>query len=182
MTKQIKAFLSIAGLIVLLAVAVIAYNTLMAKYGQQLPQGETEQIESAPDFTVYDDDGNAVNLSTFKGKPVVINFWASWCVYCDKEMPHFDALAEELKDKVEFVMINSTDGSKETKETAKQYLTDNGYKFKPYFDTDLSAGTAFNIRGLPASFFIDKDGNIVRKAFGLISEEKLREYVELISE
>ncbi|MDQ9824562.1 TlpA disulfide reductase family protein, partial [Acinetobacter sp. 163] len=82
----------------------------------------TEAPKQAPDFTVYTVDGEAVKLSDYFGKPIVLNFWASWCGPCKMEMPEFNKMAETLDGEVQFLMVNMTDGSRETVETASQYV------------------------------------------------------------
>ena len=87
---------------------------------------------TAPDFTVLDYNGNEVKLSDFKGKPVVLNFWATWCFYCKEEMPDFNTAYEKYPD-VEFLMLNATDGYQETIESAKEYYEAEGFNFNIYF-------------------------------------------------
>ncbi len=77
------------------------------------PSGEPEVIK-APDFAVTDREGNTVRFSDLTGKPIVINFWASWCPPCKSEMPEFDKVYRELGESVTFLMINATDGNRET--------------------------------------------------------------------
>ncbi|MBP3544577.1 MAG: TlpA family protein disulfide reductase, partial [Lachnospiraceae bacterium] len=74
---------------------------------------EPEKVP-APDFTVIDAEGNEVKLSDMRGKPVVVNFWASWCGPCKMEMPEFEEVYKELGDEVHFMMVNLTDGWQET--------------------------------------------------------------------
>ena len=77
--------------------------------GDGSQESETEKI-LAPDITVYDINGNEVRLSDFAGKPVIMNFWASWCGPCQMEMPDFNEKYQELGEEVQFLMINMTDG------------------------------------------------------------------------
>ena len=72
------------------------------------------ELTLAPDFTVYDLEGNEVHLTDFFGKPIIVNFWASWCGPCKMEMPDFDVAYNTYKDDIVFLMVNMTDGSRET--------------------------------------------------------------------
>lgn len=150
-----------------------------AQSSQQDGQGESEQDFSAPDFTVLDYDGNEVNLSDFKGKPVVINFWATWCHYCKVEMPDFNEAFKKYPD-IEFLMINATDGYQETIESAKKYIEDEGFDFNIYFDTEFEAVNAYYVNSYPTTFFIDKDGKLVTYANGMLDYESLEKGIELI--
>lgn len=84
---------------------------------------EDEIDYSAPDFTVLDADENSVKLSDYFGKPIVLNFWASWCYYCKEEMPDFNQAYLDNSD-IQFMMVNVTDGSQETLSSAKKFIED----------------------------------------------------------
>ena len=134
----------------------------------------------APDFTVYDIDGNPVHLSDFKGKPVVLNFWASWCGPCKMEMPDFNEKYLELGEDINFIMVNSTDGSRETVEIASEFIKSTGYSFPVYYDNDSDASMKYSVYSLPTTFFIDADGNFVTYATGAISGDILQKGIDMI--
>ena len=134
----------------------------------------------APDFTVYDMEGNAVSLSDYRGKPVVVNCWASWCGPCQMEMPDFQAKFQELGGEVAFLMVNMTDGSRETVETASAFIEDKGYTFPVFYDTDISAAAAYSVYSLPATFFIDAEGRAIAQATGAIDAETLQRGIDMI--
>lgn len=143
---------------------------------------ETETAESsAPDFTVLDKDGKEVKLSDFKGKPVVINFWATWCYYCKEEMPDFNKAYEEFPD-VQFLMVNATDGVQETKEKAEAYVKEQGFDFEVFFDTNREAVTNYQITGYPATFFVDSKGSLVTYASGMIDYVTLSKGIGMITD
>jgi len=146
---------------------------------------EAEEVEPeeilAPDFTVYDKDGNAVRLSDFFGKPIVLNFWASWCGPCQYEMPDFDEKYKELGNDVNFVMINMTDGQRETVETASSFIEEKGYSFPVYYDTNSEAALTYGAYSLPTSFFIDAEGHVIAQAVGAIDGATLQKGIDAIS-
>ena len=142
-------------------------------------EGEPERL-LAPDFTVYDIDGNPVNLSDFRGKPTIINFWASWCIYCIAEMPEFQAKFEELGDEVNFLMINVTDGQQETVESASKLIEKSGYSFPVYYDTDRIASYTYAAYSLPMTYGIDADGYAIVKANGAIGAEDIDQIIEML--
>ena len=137
---------------------------------------------SAPDFTVVDAEGNAHKLSEFEGKPVVLNFWASWCGPCKSEMPDFEEVYLEYKDRIHFLMVNLTDGHQETVASAQKLITEKGYTFPVYFDTKLEAANAYYVYSIPQTFFIDADGNLVAYAQSAINKEVLYQGIGMIYE
>ena len=115
----------------------------------------------APSFTVYTADGEPVRLHSFRGKPVVLNFWASSCPPCRSEMEAFQMAYDYYGEDYTFVMVNLTDGQWDTVESATAYLSQEDYTFPVYFDTAQNAVTAYEITAIPATFFIDENGGAV---------------------
>ena len=142
---------------------------------------EEKELVMAPDFTVYDAEGNAVKLSDYIGKPTIVNFWASWCGPCQMEMPDFDEKYQELGSEVNFLMVNMTDGSRETLETAKEFLAEAGYSFPVYFDTDMDAAMTYGVNSLPSTYFIDAEGHAIVMAQGMINAAALQQGIDMIS-
>ena len=141
--------------------------------------GESPRVE-APDFTVVDADGTEVKLSDYVGKPIVLNFWASWCSPCKSEMPEFNAAWEELDGEVQFLMVNMTDGARETVESAREYVEGEGFTFPVLFDTKSEAAIAYSAYSLPTTYFIDAEGYVTARAVGAIDGETLQKGLDLI--
>jgi len=135
----------------------------------------------APDFTVYDREGNEVNLSDYHGKPIVLNFWASWCGPCQMEMPDFHEKHQQLGEDITFLMVNMTDGARETVEGASEFVAAQGYSFPVFFDTEMNAAATYGVNSLPTTYFIDADGYAIAQAMGAIDKEALQRGIDMIT-
>ena len=144
------------------------------------PETEDPNKNTAPDFPVLDADGNTVRLSDMFGKPVVINFWATWCPPCKRELPDFDRLCREYGDRVVFMMVNLTDGRRDTVDETKKFVSEKGYTFPVYFDTGLSGAKAYSVSSIPQTTFIDANGNVFATRIGAMNETVLRSYINAI--
>ena len=184
----------IVAFVVLMAGAYVLYQRLSGTVeSQQLAveetdeeaevQGGTEEeaeVELAPDFTVYDAEGNAVSLSDFIGTPVVVNFWASWCGPCKSEMPDFEEAYQQYGEEIQFLIVNMTDGSSETVETAKAFIEEQGYTFPVYYDTDIDAAYTYGVSAIPTTYFIGADGSAVAYAQGMLDAATLQKGIDMI--
>lgn len=174
MNTKTKTIVGIVAFIILIIFASIAYKLISINYKPESSNSISGDVIPAENFSVTDGNGNIVQLSDFLGKPIVINFWASWCPPCKEEMPDFNKVYGEVKDDVVFMMINATDGQRETIEKAKAYLEKDGYDFPVYFDTEnQNAQYTYGVSALPSTLFINKEGNIVSAYQGAINEETL---------
>ncbi len=140
---------------------------------------KSEMVE-APDFTVLDWEGKEVSLKDFRGKPVILNFWATWCGPCKNEMPDFNELYQEYGEEIHFVMVNMTDGTEDTIDSVKEFIEETGYEFPVYFDTEMSAAVAYGVSGIPVTYIIDKDGYAVAKGQGSLTKDILQSGIDLV--
>lgn len=169
-----KLIVTLLVLVIVLGGGMLLYQNL----GQNVDLEEiipTEPVSenAAPGFTVTDTDGNEVKLSDFRGKGVVVNFWASWCGPCKSEMPYFQAAYEEYGEDVQFLMVNMSTGFGDTRADAEEILTEGGYTFPVYFDTKSECAYGYGITAIPMTVFVDADGMISSIKTGMISEADL---------
>lgn len=181
-----KKFLIMAVLfIVILGGAYFGYSKLSEQYS---PETVTDAAgasgaKQAADITVKNMDGEDVKLSDYFGKPIILNFWATWCGPCQAEMPDFDEAYKEYGDEIEFMMVNQTDGSNDTVEGAAAFIENAGYSFPIYFDTTLKASVAYHVTSIPRTVFINADGTVLEQYKGMMSGEVLQSYIDrLLSE
>lgn len=155
-------------------------NSSLASASEQSPGSAAPAADLAPDFTVYDASGKAVKLSDFRGKPVVLNFWASWCRYCKEEMPEFNAAYKKYQNSVQFLFVDWTDGGQETQSEGAAFLKSAGYSFPAFYDLKEDAVGAYGLTGIPATYYIDRQGRLVGGGIGITTKENLEQGIDSI--
>ena len=188
MKQSVKFSILAAFLVLLILVAFWGYRFLSARY--QTPEQQTADKEheeqaktnTASDFTVIDMDGNSVNLSDYFGKPIIINFWATWCGPCKSELPAFDTAIQEYGQEITFLMVNLTDGFRDTISGVTDFVSENNYSFPVYFDTEYSAANAYRVSSIPLTVLIDREGNLYKSHIGAMSDATVEKYIQALLE
>jgi thiol-disulfide isomerase/thioredoxin len=135
-------------------------NALFARAGFDIP---TSPI-NATDFTLESLEGRKVSLSSFKGKLVVLSFWATWCVPCQEEMPAMQTLYDALRGKgLEIVAVDVM----EDKATVAKFRKDHGYTFPILLDSGGAIAGTYGAQGIPTNYVIDRNGRVLARVVGV---------------
>ncbi len=151
-------------------------SAIQTKLAEELDKKLKESMvnEPAPQFTLKDAEGNNVSLSDYKGKIVILDFWATWCGPCKRSFPAMQMAVNKYKDNpdVKFLFIHTWEKEENATESAKQYLKENNYNFHLLMDLkDPKTRTnkvvsSYKVKGIPTKFIIDAKGNIRFKVTG----------------
>ena len=154
---------------------------------EDTPQPEESPAESqrpvvpAPDFTLTDQHGNSHTLSDYKGKTVFLNFWATWCGPCKKEMPDVQALYEAYGENQEDLVVlgvANPGGQDVSQEEVEQFLEDNGYTFPVVMDLTGEVLYNYSISAFPTTFMIDSNGNVYGYVPGALTGDIMESIVQ----
>ncbi len=161
-----------------IVMVVLALTMLLAGCVPSSESGGINEGELAPDFELQSLDGEAVSLSDFRGQPVLLNFWATWCGPCVGEMPLLQEIHEEWEAKgLALLAVNVGDTSTQVKDFMQSY----NLSMPVLLDTRRSVSGRYSIIGIPTTFFIDKDGIIQEKVVGAFPDkESIERYLEEI--
>jgi thiol-disulfide isomerase/thioredoxin len=154
---------------------------------------DTALNQPAPDFKLKDINGKTVSLADFKGKTLVIDFWATWCVPCRDSFPAVKMAIEKYKNDpdVKFLFIDTRETEANYQDLVKKFLTDNQYPFYIVFDEKSDDGKMnatykkYVMPGIPTKYFIDGNGVIKYKSVGYVAEltkEQIAEDIEYLIE
>ncbi|MBN6885678.1 thiol-disulfide isomerase/thioredoxin [Cytobacillus horneckiae] len=179
-----KKFLIIAA--VILIVLIIVDRTVLKDKGiiQQAKIEKYEEIENigelpvglkegelAPEIELVDINGDSFKLSDYKGKAVLLNFWASWCGPCEAEMPYMEKLHKKYQeDDIEIIAVNMT-RSEKVNDAPEKFVEKHDLTFTIPMDQEGVASKDYEIMAYPTSYFIDSDGVIRNKVLGALNEE-----------
>jgi thiol-disulfide isomerase/thioredoxin len=146
--------------------------------GEKSPGGDTRRVPAKglplADFELATSDGEIVSLSQFRGKTVILNFWATWCEPCKEEMPLLVQVAEAYGDEVVVLGINARESAREVTSFAEEY----DISFPLLLDENGEVQSLYYVRGFPTTFFLDKDGVLQSQHIGLLNEELVRDYLK----
>jgi len=158
----------VAVVVVVLVGAVVA-AVLLTSGGKKA--GSAAGGEAAPDFTLssLQDGRGSVSLASYKGTPVLVNFWATWCTPCTQEMPMLEAAHKKWGSKVQFVGIDRQD----YKPDALKFAESTHVTYQLASDPDATLDGAYRLRGMPTSVFIDRNGRIVSQVTGPVTKSQL---------
>ena len=140
--------------------------------------GPQMKADLAPVFTVYTESGEAVRLGDLRGKPAIVNFFASWCGPCRSEMPHFDEAYRTYGEQISFLMVDLCAYGNDTMENAKAMVEAGGWSFPVCYDTQGEAVNAYAIRSMPTTIFVSADGTLVAKRIGAMTQAQLLQEIE----
>lgn len=194
MKKKINLIIWVVAATLLLVAAYLVYSksqpgknesnatpttTVQEKEIEQAKES-TEEKEKvfAPEFSLQDMEGNTVKLSDFRGKIVILNFWAVWCKYCVQEMPDFNDLNQSLIEENDVVILAIN--SQESKDKVKGFLDKNKLSLKVLLDTDGAVTQAYGITGFPTTFVLNRDGSLYTYVPGATTKESLEEIISKV--
>lgn len=187
--KRIVGLLLVGALIVSLVVGIVQNNVEERQSTERLNAGSDVEFlptdeglakgETAPDFELTTIDGETARLSDYKGKKVILNFWATWCPPCRAEMPDMQNYYEEqaLDENVEILAVNlTTEDRGLDKITA--FIEEFSLTFPVPMDTEGKIGELYQAATIPTSYMIDTDGRVQNKIVGPMNEQMMEDFIE----
>lgn len=134
----------------------------------------------APEIELKDLKDDTVRLTDFRGKPVLVNFWATWCAPCRIEMPIMEKKYRAYKESEKFVILAVDVKDDSGVDAVRNFLGELSLTFPVLLDSENNAATAYNVLGLPTSFFIGRRGVIRATRVGAMSEQYIDEQLQKI--
>ncbi|WLR43440.1 redoxin domain-containing protein [Bacillus carboniphilus] len=161
-------------IIIILLIGFTVWNQVYKQDSIESTEEESEVNKEAIPFELMSLNNEVIQMKDYRGKKVFLNFWATWCTVCKKEMPTMQQFQEKYKSEVEIVAINFT--STEVKEEdVYEFIENTGVTFDVLLDRENQVHSAYGILTYPTTYFIDEKGMIVGKQVGELTEETMEE-------
>jgi cytochrome c biogenesis protein CcmG, thiol:disulfide interchange protein DsbE len=152
----------VLGVVALIVAGLVAAELLTA--------GGGASVRRAPELPSQVLSGHRVDLASLRGKPALVNFWASWCAPCKQEAPELKRFSQSLGDQATLVGVDWGDSA----DNARAFIAKAGWTYPVLRDPSQKVGTQYGLNGLPTTFVLDSDGNIVRTLQGPQTVSSLR--------
>lgn len=172
-----KGLLALGAIAVFALIVVYQLRSIEPTRPSVAAAGSATEVEmpkigySAPQFSLSGLDGETYSLQSLNGKPVLLNFWASWCGPCRTEAPELVSLYETYKGKIEIYAINVT--ASDSVEGAKAFVEEFGFEFPVLLDETAETAKKYGIRPIPTTFFVNGEGMIVDKVIGPLDQKSM---------
>jgi peroxiredoxin len=150
------------------------FPVLAVKSADITPKSGPVRGSTAPDFSLTTTKGELIQLSSLKGKPIVLNFWATWCKPCEYEMPLIQEIFESYSSELVVIGVNVS----EEMADVQNYLDQHELTFPVLLDMNHKVSTLYRVSGIPVSFFIDSEGIIQAIQVGTLSENQIEHNLE----
>ena len=177
MRKIIVAAILVAAVSAFVYLTFVSNDSLDADVASATPEKSI-----APDFTLTDMEGKSVSLSDFRGKVVLLNFWATWCPPCRAEMPSMERLYSEMRDK-DFVLL-AVNVEENGQNAVSSFVEDIPVSFPILFDSAQKISSIYRVSGIPQTYIIDKEGQIIQQVTGGVAWDspEVRKYFSSLVE
>jgi thiol-disulfide isomerase/thioredoxin len=163
------------GMVILAAIGIgsgFLFNRLIANAGSEVLQAPAK-TSPAPDFQLEALDGSSISLADLRGRPVLINFWATWCGPCQQEMPLLQQYYQKYKADLVVLAVNND----EPRPDVQAFVTNLNLTFPVLLDPGMKVEDLYQVRAFPTTFFVDKSGTIRYQHIGILNEGQLVQYL-----
>jgi thiol-disulfide isomerase/thioredoxin len=168
-------------LVIVIVGGIIGYNILSREVDVPVDDQKTRKNIYGRITVQNDSDEDVVLDFEDPKKPMFINFFATWCTFCKEEIPLIEETYEKYGDDIDFVIIDLTDGTEETKDKVRQYIKDNGLEFTMYYDVYYDGLNTFGATSIPLTVCIDGNGKEVFRKTGALTPREMERIIELLS-
>jgi cytochrome c-type biogenesis protein len=154
-------------------------NTAVESEAETASSEDTEEERTqAPEISLMDSEGQVVNLSDYKGKIVFVNFFTTWCTYCEQEMPEFQQASEDYEGEVVFLLVDVFTSEREDKQYVIDWYKKYGYTMPMIIDEEGAAVSQYPVRAFPTTYVVDQEGGVLGYLEGAMNRDMIDSIID----